>query len=219
MKSYKWEELLNNDEFQTGDILLIQHKKQYSNLFELFISFFDMLITTFSKSEYTHAAIIVKDPDFVDPPLKGLYILESGFETFPDAENNTYKVGAELEDFTKVMNSLKGSNVYYRKLVCERDETFYNNLKKAHTELHNKPYDILPTDWLKSAVHLNIGDTQSKNRFWCSALVAYVFVCFGFLPKDTPWTIVSPKMLGTEHPDKFDLKFEKCSLEKEIKIL
>ena len=214
----KWEELLKNDAFETGDILLIHHKKQYSNIFSLIIDFFDTLIMGITKSKYTHTSMIVKDPDFVNPPLKGVYILESGFEPFHDSENNRYKIGVELVDFSKMMHNLEGSDVYYRKLICDRDVAFYKNLKEAHKEIHNKPYDVLPTDWIKAALHINKGDTQTKKRFWCSALVSYIYVCLGFLPKDIPWTIVSPKMLGTEQPDNYELQFQNCILEKEIKI-
>ena len=34
----------------------------------------------FTKSKYTHIAMILKDPSFTNPPLKGLYIIESGEE-------------------------------------------------------------------------------------------------------------------------------------------
>jgi hypothetical protein len=50
-------------------------------------------------------------------------------------------------------------------------------------------------------------------------LVAYVYVKLGFLDEKTPWGLVTAKMFGTEKQDNSLVKFENCSLEKEIKIV
>ena len=116
------------------------------------------------------------------------------------------------------MESYNDGEVYWRKLNCTRDNRFYEKLAEAHNVVHNRPYDVIPTDWLKAAFHINKGATQKKKTFWCSALVAYIYVCWGFLDNNTPWTLVSPKMLGTESPDNDELKFDNCTLESEVKI-
>ena len=116
------------------------------------------------------------------------------------------------------MESYNDGEVYWRKLNCTRDNRFYEKLAEAHNVVHNRPYDVIPTDWLKAALHINKGNTQKKKTFWCSALVAYIYVCWGFLDNNTPWTLVSPKMLGTESPDNYELKFDNCTLESEVKI-
>lgn len=172
-------------------------------------------------SKYSHCAIIIKNPRFTCTKKTGLFILESSYENFPDVEDNEYKLGCELEDFDKVINTYKenGGSVYWRKLHCDRNEDFYLKLAEAHSVLHNRPYDLVLTDWLKAAFHLNVGNTQNKKRFWCSALVAYVYTKLGFLNENTPWTIVSAKTFGTEQPDKYEMQYTNCTLDKEIQII
>ena len=55
-----------------------------------------------TKSKYSHCAIIVRDPTFCAEEKKGLYVLESSYEKFVDSEDGEYKLGCELEEFDKV---------------------------------------------------------------------------------------------------------------------
>jgi len=49
---------------------------------------------------------------------------------------------------------------------------------------------------------------------WCNAVLS---LNFGFLPADTPRTLISPKMLGTETGGN-ELRFNNCTRDKEILI-
>ena len=73
------------------------------------------------------------------------------------------------------------SNVYWRKLECNRDDSFYKRLDRVHMEVHNRPYDTNIIDWLKAASGVNIGDEKKTNTFWCSALIAYIYEEMGFI--------------------------------------
>ena len=88
---------LNKDQLQTGDILLFHHIPNYNSCYNCLFSVFTGLIQKCTKSKYSHAAIVVRDPDFDDFKQKGLFILESSFESFPDAIDHRYKLGVELE--------------------------------------------------------------------------------------------------------------------------
>ena len=212
---------MDKTKMNTGDILLFHHKNDFRTFKSGFFSIFTDLIMWATGSKYSHCAIIVKDPKFTSENKKGLYVLESSYENFSDSEDGELKLGCELEDFDKVINAYKenGGNVYWRKLNCDRNESFYNKLSDAHSVLHNRPYDLVLTDWIKAAFHINIGNTQLKKRFWCSALVAYVYVKLGFISKDTPWSIVTAKTFGTENHNKFEMKYINCTLNKEIQIV
>jgi hypothetical protein len=210
----------DTSQFKTGDLLLFHHEQDYDGCFNCVFSCFTGVIEFFSQSKYSHAAIIIRDPDFTDPPLKGLYVLESSFETFPDAEDHKYKLGVELEEFDKVISTAKPvETIYWRRLNCVRDENFYLTLKDIHKTIHDKPYDLFPPDWINALFHNKTNHGQNTNRFWCSALVAYAYVRWGFLPEKTQWTYVTPKMLGSEKPDKYQLKYSNCFIEKERRIL
>lgn len=201
---------------ETGDILLFHHTNTFISILDTLLSMFSNIIDICTWSKYSHAAIIVKDPTFTKEPLKGLYVLESSYEEFPDIENNKYKLGVELEKYEDVIAKWNGS-IYWRKLNCTRDVIFYNRLKEAHTIIHNCPYDIVPIDWIKAGLDINLGNTQKKKTFWCSALCAFIYTCWGFLDKCTPWTIITPKQFGTENQFK-PLNFINCSLGNEQRI-
>ena len=212
-----YDQYLNSDLLQTGDILLFEHNNKINSCCDCIFWFFDKLISCATKSKYSHAAIVISDPHFTSPPMKGVYVLESNHETFPDAENNEIKSGVELVRLEDILKTYSGS-IYWRKLNCDRNEHFFYTLAECHSVVHNRPYDIIPTDWLKAAFQWNIGNTQRKKTFWCSALVAYIYTQLGLLDANTPWTLVSPKMLGTESGiDEMD--FINCTLDKEVQIL
>ena len=214
---------INYSELETGDVLLFYYKSNCKSLFNCGLSCFSDLIMCCTDSKYSHCAIVVRNPG----DKVGLYILQSSFELFPDAEDHKYKFGVELEDFYKVINSFTGhpdndyGTIYCRKLNCTRNKEFYKKYESIQTFIHDKPYDCLPDDWINAILQkYNKSDAQVTNRFWCSALVAYLYVNWGFLPEDTPWTLITPKMFGTESTFKssYKLQFQNCSLGKEIKI-
>jgi hypothetical protein len=65
-------------------------------------------------------------------------------------------------------------------------------LSKLKTFLvYNKPYDIVPLDWVEALIQKDI-HPQKTDRFWCSALVAYIYTMCGILDKDTDWSIGRP---------------------------
>lgn len=208
MNDNKYIRLFKKYEFNTGDILLF-HGEDY---------FFSYVIEFFDKSPYSHIGIILKDPIYINPKLKGYYLLESGTETFPDAENNEKKFGVQISSLEKIFDDYTGK-IYYRKLHCNRDNDFYTNLKKAHSIVHNRPYDLNPIDWIKAAFHIKTGNEQKKTTFWCSALTSFIYVMLNFLPNDIPWTIIAPIDFSQNKRSILKDKFKHCSLDDEILVL
>jgi hypothetical protein len=204
------------DKFNTGDIILFEHIYDKSSVKSAFMSVLDEGIGWFTKSKYSHVGIVIKDPKFTNPQLNGLFLLESNREDFPDAENGEIKCGVEIVDLKNVVNNYHG-NIYWRKLVCDRGDKFNSLLAEAHSVIHNRPYDLIVGDWVSVAMGKDNRNTQRKNTFWCSALVAYVYTHLGFLTNETKWTMATPKMFGTER-QRNKLSLLNCSLEPEVKI-
>lgn len=210
----KINDLSIKSQFNTGDILLYHHKNDYSTVYNSFYSLLDNIIMWWTSSKFCHVSMIIKDPAFTSPPLMGLYILESNYENIKDIEDQEFKMGVELIALDEI--DFSDYDLYWRKLECDRNHIFYENLAKAHSIVHNRPYDIIPSDWIKAALHLNFGNTHKKKTFWCSALITFMYIKLNLLNKNIPWTIISPKMLSAESND---LNFINCTLYKEIQIL
>ena len=190
--------------YNTGDLLLLSCTT----------NIFSRLIEYFTNSPYSHCGIIIKDPKFTPKPMVGNFFLESGSESFPDAENHKIKIGVELVDLDEMISKYPGK-IVLRKLDCNRNEEFYSKLSEIHKVIHNKPYDLDPIDWIKALIGDNSGNTQLTNRFWCSALVSYIYVQLGLLDKDTPWSLITPNDLSSSGKK---LQFINCSLGSEIQI-
>ena len=71
-------------------------------------------------------------------------------------------------------------------------------------------------DWIKGYFKIDIGNTQKENTYWCSALVSFVYVELGFLDKNIPWTLISPKELSSSSNE---LKFINCKLDNDTQII
>lgn len=212
--------ILDRYNFQTGDLILFHHDTVHDTK-TLYNRFFDIITNTimyFTKSKYSHVGMIVKDPEFTNPPLKGIYLLESSSETFPDAEDNKVKVGVELVSFKEVLDTYRDESFYWRQLKCDRNDNFYETLSTVHRTIHNKPYDLDLLDWIKAYCKDYSHIVQKTNEFWCSALVSYIYVQLGLLDKDISWSYISPKQLGTESQSN-PLTFTNCELHTEIKLI
>ena len=191
------------ESLNTGDIILFHGSYIISKIIEFL-----------AGTEYSHCGIIIKDPWFTPEKLTGLYVLESGSEDIHDPENNSVKYDVQLTKLEYILKNYDGS-LYIRKIDCIRNNFFYNQITLIHSNIHNLPYDFDPIDWIKAFFNIDIGNVEKKNTFWCSALLSYFFVELGFLDKNLPWTIISPKAFS--HESKI-LHFINCKLENEVKI-
>lgn len=210
---YEYKNLINKYDFETGDLLLFSHNDNCSNLCNSLFTFFTDCIKCCTKSPWSHSAIIVKNPSW-RKDLKGYYVLQSSYETFPDAEDQELKLGVELVSMQKLFENYNGK-IYCRFIKCNRDQIFYDNLEKAHSVVHNRPYDINPYDWYRAAYKIYKGPTHRLKTFWCAALVSYIYVQLGLFEKQTPWTLISPYDLSSE--SKYP-KFNKCYISNEIRL-
>ena len=174
--------IMNINELETGDIILFSGNYFISNIIEFI-----------TNSKYSHIAVIIKNPNFFDDKMEGIYMLESGYEDKPDSENDRIKFGVQLTKLEDVIKSYKG-DIFIRKLSCIRDESFYKKIDQIHSDVHNLPYDLNIFDWIKAGLHLKIGNVQKKNTYWCSALVCFIYVN-QFFTRYITWTLISPKIL------------------------
>ena len=191
------------NELNTGDLILFSNSD----------TLFSKIIQYFTKSSYSHIGMVVRDPNFTSKKLEGLFLWESGLETFYDAEDNQIKLGVQISDLSKVIeNSNKNqTKLYVRKLINPPN---FEKLKDIHDVVHNKPYDLVPKDWIE-ALERKDDTPQKTDRFWCSALVGYIYTQLGLLSENTDWSILRP----SDFSSSYDLNLlMDSSLTKEIKL-
>ena len=92
---------------KNGDILLFQSRG----------TCFGGCIQFFTSSKFTHVGMVLENPTYIDPKLnEGLYLLESGSEPFNDAEDNTNKLGVQIQKLLPVLNEYGKNYVFCRQL-------------------------------------------------------------------------------------------------------
>jgi len=108
---------------KTGDLLLCDNLEQKG------LGLFGWLIKYGSQSDFSHIGMIVVDPDFtyLEKPLKGVYVWQSGTAQIPDAEDNKRKIGVQLTPIIDFITTYKGK-IYLRKLrVHFAEDSIENN--------------------------------------------------------------------------------------------
>jgi hypothetical protein len=202
MENIDYIDFINN--CQTGDLLLYSSKKWYSYIIEYL-----------GASHYSHVSMIIRDPIWINPKLKGLYIFESGIENTYDVLNDNHILGVQLvklEEALKYYKNNNNGNIYYIKNNFERTSNFYDKLKDIIIDNDRKPYDLNVIDWIGARFNLHIIHRQTF-RYFCSALIAYVFTQLELLPSNTDWTIISPTKYSFYENSR--LTFINCQLDPE----
>lgn len=174
-------------DLKTGDLILCNYTKKGG-----LMSFFSGLIKSCTKSSYSHIGMILKDPSFLHPTLKGLYVWESTWEGKADPQDGKIKLGVQITPLYELVNSYKSKgHISVRRVNCSPDLFSDVNLTKIHNIVYDKPYDIVPLDWLEALSKVD-PNPQKTDRFWCSALVGYIYTKCRLLEVKTDWSILAP---------------------------
>ena len=176
------------EDFKTGDLLLFTEKNQG------ILALLRAAVKCGTHSNYTHVAMILRDPEFLDTPLKGLYVWESSWEGTPDPQDGKIKLGVQITPMEQILKAYKKTgHIYYRKMITSDEVDVFDNdtLSKIHDVVYDKPYDIVPTDWVEALIQKD-PSPQKTSRFWCSALVGYIYTKCGILYESTDWSIMRP---------------------------
>ena len=178
---------LHIDDLKTGDILLCKNAHSDS----WFLSIYESLIRTVTHSPYSHVAMVVRDPTWVDQ--KGLYVLESALESEPDAESHEQKIGVQT---TKLSTLADGScEIMIRQLM--KGTISSQQLEEVHDKTQGKSYDGNPTHLVEAALQIHSSE-QRTDAFICSAFLGFMFVQFGFLDADLDFAICLPAQFSSD---------------------
>ena len=197
---------------KTGDLLLFSYNG------DGFFGCFTECIKKCTHSKFSHIGMIIEDPTFIDPTLKGIYVWESSWNGTPDPQDGKIKLGVQLTHIEKLINEYKKTNsqIYLREVNYSENPFQSKTLREIHDTVYDKPYDIVPLDWIEALFRLDT-EPQKTSRFWCSALVGYIYTKCGILDINTDWSVLraSDFSVSQEH-----LKFNKgFSLENQYRIV
>lgn len=182
-------DIIDVNKLNTGDIILF-HCSNY---------WFSIVVEWLTWSDFSHVGMILRDPTYIHPDLKGLYILESGSENFPDAIEHRIQYGVQLVNFSKVVNSYSGC-IYVKNLVIPK--TFKDNmdvvLGKIWIQIKDKPYDDHIWDLIRVMFKIGWGDNNRYDNFFCSALITFIYEQCGFFRTAVSWDLITPKDFDDE---------------------
>ncbi len=169
---------------QTGDIILFAGES----------SFLDRAISWFTGSRYTHVGMVIRDP----PGLpRGVHVIESSLEATPNEETGRRTLGVQIQPLAAILSAHGTASIRELRMKNEGERAdLTREVAEIERRVDGKPYDLNPGDWLRAEIRIlepKVIWEQQDHSFWCSALVAYVYVRLGLLPQDIPWTLVSPK--------------------------
>ena len=172
----------------TGDLILFTERRQSGpwSVLRWLRWLFDAAIVYVTRSPYVHVGLVLVDPPFLE--TRGTFLWESGYEACANPETGKHNVGVRLTPIAAVLGPEARGTVFVRKCTRQVPDA---KLRKIHSDVFLKPYDMCLSDWLLATVRLD-ARPQKTDRFWCSAFVAYVLTQLGFLPETTDWSIVRP---------------------------
>jgi len=173
------------NDLKTGDLIL------FTGHTHGWLKYFSSLIEYSTHSNYSHIGMIIKDPSFISPSLKGTYVWESGWEGEKDPQDGKIKLGVQITPLKEILENFSESKIIIRKVNCPPLTFTDEILNEIHNTVYDKPYDIIPKDWVE-ALFRKDGEPQKTDRFWCSALVGYIYTKCGILKEDTDWSILRP---------------------------
>ena len=186
----------SNHRLKTGDILLCDDLSYNSwGLLSWFIKFM-------TKSDFSHIGMIVVDPEFTDIPLKGIYVWTSGISDMADPEDDKKKFGVQFIPYDHFVKTY-GGKIYTRRIEFEKQEEYnkiFNNksLKEIHKVVYDKPYDIVITDWIEAYCKKDLYP-QKTSRFFCSALIGYIYTKLDLFDDNLDWSILYPNYFSSEN--------------------
>jgi hypothetical protein len=171
---------------KTGDLILFNYKA--TGCFGCFTK----CIKWGTHSNYSHIGMILRDPTYIKSNLKGLFVWESSWEGHPDPQDGKTKLGVQITPIEELLHSYQGKgHVFIRQIACDKNTFNDVIMKDIHKVVYDKPYDIVPKDWVEAFFKTD-NNPQKTDRFWCSALVGYIYTQAGILKKETDWSILVP---------------------------
>ena len=180
----------------TGDIILFETN-----------NFLDSLFNWSKTKKIVHVCIILKDPAFLHPDLKGVYIMESNLQGI-NAESVT-----TIYPLAEILSKTPSYSIFWRSLNCDRKLLSDDKMLDIFCTIRKKPYDICSMEWIENSLQRGV---QHREYVWGSALIGYVYSTCGIIDRTQDWTTLIPADFSE---DCKMLNFvNDCKLEKQVHV-
>lgn len=185
-------------QLHTGDVVFCDYTSGG------WFGWFSKTIKFFTQSKFSHCAIYLEDATFIDPSLReeGGYVWESSYngkDEIDPQDGVAGKLGVQITPFAEFYTHYKENGFVYSRSLSGCANVNNDELKRRiHAVVYDKPYDIVPEDWVEALFRYD-SDPQKTDRFWCSALAAYIYTQLGVLPSSTDWSVLRPSDLAAEN--------------------
>ena len=172
---------------QSGDLLLCQGK-----------GFISSMLQWVGQSKYSHVGIVLYQPIYLCETLSdGWYVWDASYSYTPEEETQKILYGVQIHKLKDIISLYGINNLFLRRVTAPRDYQFFNTIETVHKEIHAKPYDLHIMDWISAKVNMVLPFSLSTifkhtDRFWCSALVSYIYFRLGWIT-DVNWSIIAPR--------------------------
>lgn len=187
---------MNVSNLKSGDLLLCVGHNPLS-----------CLIKGCTRSKFSHSAVVLRDPLYINKQLYGIYVLEAGYN------KSEKSLGVNLQPIDSILQDYSEGDIVVRSLNYEIPDA-NKKILDAYSELQNKPYNLNPIDWIAGAIVLNDGfkiqsekwfkscfgaSEKDATSFFCSAMVALFYVRLGILDSDCSFAILTPEHFTEAH--------------------
>lgn len=173
------------DELETGDYLTFYNPA----------SWLSWAIGVGDGGPVSHVALAIRSPPWIPGSAGRVYVLESGWEPYVDAEDGVQKFGPQMAPAEQMVGNYRSKDIYVHKLTSSPRAWTPEQLAKAHLDVHNLPYATSPTLWLREL--LRWPGAPSRRAFHCSGMLAYVYRALGLLPADFDYSYATPEQFAT----------------------
>jgi len=182
-------------EDRTGDIVLFSRRRApWFHPLSVAIDFF-------TESQFSHVGMVLHNPTWLHPSLRGEFLWQSTSTSVANAEDPAQHVfGVQI---TPLMGAVHGNRDYTllrRAVHCGGADVFtHERLRDIHAAVHARPYDVIPSHWIDAALHRGT-DPGPPSTFFCSALLGYILMQLGCIPPSTNWRLLRPCDFSSRAP-------------------
>jgi hypothetical protein len=182
----------------TGDLILFSGEEIESEMIQMG-----------TDSKYTHVAMVAVVDELHQ--LNGLkpntYLLETIAYQYDIKDEEREKTGTHGVQLTLAKDRFANyhGNIYCRKLDINRDRAFWEKFNHIYDLIRGTPFNENPGDWILTGFFPELHRQNTPDKFFCSALMGFMFVNLGIFHSYYNWSNLRPKDFGEEVGNRFPI--------------